>query len=185
VVATRVGYSGGTTGSPTYSAIGDHTETVQVDYDPTVVSYEDLLAVFWDSHNPLAQPYSRQYRAAVFVHDDEQRAAAEASFAREAIGRGARILTVIEPLTSFTRAEDYHQKYWLRRVDLIFDELTACYETDRDLVDSLAAARLNGYLGGHGDAEQLQREIARFGLSVEAQELLVELTGMTNVSCGG
>ncbi len=180
-----MGYSGGTTETPTYTAIGDHTETIQIDFDPEILSYEDLLALFWEGHNPLAEPYSRQYRAVIFVHDANQRTLAEESFAQEAQSRGVRLQTAIESFDTFTRAEDYHQKYWLRQVTLIFDELLTYYPTDRELVDSLAAARVNGYVGGHGRSEQLQEEIGRLGLSLEAQEYLIELTGMTNVTCGG
>ena len=55
---TRVGYSGGTRENPTYTALGDHTETLQIDFDPSVVSYRDLLAIFWAGHDPSAKPWS-------------------------------------------------------------------------------------------------------------------------------
>jgi len=70
VVRTRVGYTGGSTKNPTYHSLGDHTETVQIDYDPTQISFEELLDVFWDSHRPTQRAWSRQYMAAVFFHNE-------------------------------------------------------------------------------------------------------------------
>ncbi|MDZ7761250.1 MAG: peptide-methionine (S)-S-oxide reductase [Desulfovermiculus sp.] len=68
MVRTRVGYSGGKKPNPTYHDLGDHTETLQVDYDPEAVSYPKLLEVFWESHSPEQSALSRQYMAAVFYH---------------------------------------------------------------------------------------------------------------------
>ena len=73
VIRTRVGYTGGTTVDPTYHDLGDHSETIQIDYDPTQVSYQALLDVFWNSHNPTTRSWSRQYASAVFYHSDEQK----------------------------------------------------------------------------------------------------------------
>ena len=73
VIRTRVGYAGGRLKAPTYTHIGDHTETVQVDYDPAQITYAELLEVFWQGHNPRSRPYSRQYMAAVFYHNQEQK----------------------------------------------------------------------------------------------------------------
>ena len=69
---TRVGYAGGSKPNPTYRDLGDHSETVQIDYDPSKISYQELLAIFWDTHNPGSRPYSRQYASIVFPHDAEQ-----------------------------------------------------------------------------------------------------------------
>src|SRR5262249_18399740 len=73
VVRTRVGYTGGTSKDPTYYSLGDHTETLQIDFDPTVITYEQLLEVFWHTHNPCAQPWSRRYMSTVFYHGESQK----------------------------------------------------------------------------------------------------------------
>src|SRR6056297_3828024 len=65
VIRTRVGYAGGSTEGPTYKMIGDHTETIEIDYDPAVISYRELLEIFFDSHNPYSQSYSRQYASLI------------------------------------------------------------------------------------------------------------------------
>ena len=183
VIRTRAGYAGGQTPHPDYNNIGDHTEAVQVDYDPGQISYADLLAVFWESHRPDSPSWKRQYLHAVFYHDDLQQAAALASKAAAQERLGRTVLTEVQPLRSFTRAEDYHQKYLLKREADLLRDLTRAYPRHRDLVDSTAAARLNGYTGGHGGPEQLAREIDRLGLSPESRrklEMLVQRKGLFN-----
>ena len=94
-----MGYAGGTTPDPTYDDIGDHAETVQVEYDPEKISYGELLDVFWTSHNPAARSWSSQYRSAIFPADEEQRKAAERSAAKVRAELGGRIFTAVEPLS--------------------------------------------------------------------------------------
>jgi len=168
-----VGYAGGTKQNPTYHALGDHTETIQIDYDPSRLSYEQLLEIFWRSHEPASRPWSRQYMAAVFYHSEAQRVAAQASRAREAVRRGRKLSTEILPATAFTLAEDYHQKYHLQQDRVLLREFRAIYPDLRPFVDSTAAARVNGYLGGQGKAADLEAELHQLGLSPPAQEHLL------------
>ncbi len=88
MVRTRVGYTGGTKKNPTYHDLEGHSEAVQVDYDPAVISYETLLAIFWDSHDPASPAFSPQYMSAVFTHNDQQKRLAEES--RGAKRQGSR-----------------------------------------------------------------------------------------------
>jgi peptide-methionine (S)-S-oxide reductase len=126
VTATRVGYIGGDFKNPTYKDVctdrTGHAEAVEVDYDPSKVSYEDLLKVFWENHDPTqlnrqGPDYGTQYRSAIFYHSPEQEQEARAS--KEALqksGRFARpIVTQIVPATTFYEAEDYHQQYLEKR----------------------------------------------------------------------
>jgi peptide-methionine (S)-S-oxide reductase len=122
VVNTSVGYAGGTTKNPTYydvcSERTGHAEVVRVEYDPETVSYEDLLDVFWNSHDPTTPnrqgpDIGSQYRSIIFAHDDSQRASAVLSRSKlEAVGRFRRpIVTEIVGPAPFYRAEEYHQQY--------------------------------------------------------------------------
>jgi peptide-methionine (S)-S-oxide reductase len=160
-----VGYAGGTTAEPTYYSIGDHSETVQVDFDPTQISYEELLAEFWDSHDPSIQSGSTQYQNMLLFHSEAQQEAANKSAAQIAASTGKRILTVIRPLESFYPAEDYHQKYYLRNVPALIRELQSIYPDADALRDSTAAARINGCLGGHCTRAELEAEIEEYGLT--------------------
>lgn len=166
VVRTRVGYAGGTEPEPSYYSLGDHTEVVQVEYDPDVVGYEELLDAFWANHDPFGAAHKRQYRGVVLVHDDAQRAAAEASAAALAERTGQSVETAIESLDTFTLAEDYHQKYELRSTPVLGDELEDIYGPA--LVDSTVAARLNGFVAGHGDADQREALLAEVALTPAA-----------------
>ena len=130
-----------------------------MDYDPAVTSYEELLEVFWRSHDPYSRPWSKQYMSAIFYHNEDQKERAIATRDREAAKSGRRIYTEIVPAGRFYRAEDYHQKYCLRmRPDLV-KPLRSIYRSENELVDSTIAARLNGYLAGYGSAVAIEAEL--------------------------
>jgi peptide-methionine (S)-S-oxide reductase len=126
VTATRVGYIGGKTANPTYEEVctdrTGHAEAVEVTYDPARVSYDDLLRVFWENHDPTQRnrqgpDVGAQYRSAIFYHDSEQEVAARASKERlERSGAHKRpIATEIVPASAFFEAEGYHQQYLEKR----------------------------------------------------------------------
>jgi len=157
--------------------MADHTETVQVEFDPQQIAYLELLQLFWDWHNPAYNSSNRQYRNAIFFLNQDQRQQAEKL--REQIARklGKPVQTDIEPATPFYPAEDYHQKYYLRKNDALLAEFKSIYPSAKLLAASTAAARVNGYLGCFGSPEQLAEEIGRLGLSVAAQQQLVKHLG--------
>ncbi len=111
---------------------------------------------------------------AVFVHNDAQRKQAEATRDREAARLRQKILTSILPVTEFTVAEDYHQKYFLRNHGLM-KEFRALYPKDKEFLASTAAARVNGYLGGCGTVADLEREIQSYGLTAASQRVLLQM----------
>jgi peptide methionine sulfoxide reductase msrA/msrB len=126
VVSTVVGYTGGHTKNPTYEDVcgGEtgHAEAVEVTFDPAVVSYDQLLDVFWDTHDPTTPnrqgpDVGAQYRSAIFFHNEAQETAAKASKARmdKSGSFKRRIVTQIEPAGEFYRAEEYHQQYLKKR----------------------------------------------------------------------
>lgn len=122
VVDAAVGYTGGKLANPTYEDVCSdrtgHAEAVQVEFDPTRVSYDRLLDVFWENHDPTTKnrqgpDVGTQYRSAIFFHDaDQEKAAAESRDRLETSGRFRRpIVTEIVPASTFWRAEEYHQRY--------------------------------------------------------------------------
>ncbi len=124
VTATRVGYTGGTAPSPTYKQVCSgrtgHAEAVEVTFDPALISYDELLDVFWSSHNPASRNrqglnIGSQYRSAIFTHSPAQEGPARSTRdAQQAKLRWPRrtIATQIEPAGPFFAAEDYHQQYF-------------------------------------------------------------------------
>ncbi len=171
---TRCGFTGGTTKNPTYRNIGDHTETMQIDFDPEQISYKQILELFWKSHNPCAKAFSRQYMSAVFYHSDEQKKVALETRDAAAAKREEKIVTPVLAAGTFTLAEDYHQKYYLRNDRELMKEFTAIYPNDKDFVNSTAAARVNGIVGGGGTLARLKKEIDSYGLSEKGRERLLE-----------
>jgi len=148
VVRTRVGYAGGTTLDPSYHSLGDHTEVLQVDFDPDVVTYRRLLKHVFREHDPRTQPSKTQYQNVVFASTDTQRAAIDTVL--RAIGESPEsIETRIEQLSQFYPAEDYHQKYRLRSASSFIDAFEAAGYADEEIRDSPTAAKLNGYVAGH------------------------------------
>lgn len=130
VVATAVGYAGGTTVRPTYRDVctgrTGHAETVRVTFDPARLSYADLLKLFWEHHDPTqgmrqGADIGTQYRSVIFTFDDEQARAARASrdvYQQRLTGSGyGRITTEIVPAGEFYEAEDYHQRYLEKNPD--------------------------------------------------------------------
>jgi peptide-methionine (S)-S-oxide reductase len=159
-----VGYAGGTTASPTYHSLGDHTETLEVDYDPEKLTYADLLDHFWREHDPRRRASSRQYRSAVFYRTEDERIAADSSRSRVQSLLG-EVHTDIEPLDAFYLAEGYHQKYRLRNTTELMSEFRDMYPNDAGFVASTAAARVNGLLDGCSPPEDLERLVASLGLT--------------------
>ena len=183
MVRTRVGYAGGVTRRPTYHDLGDHAEAVQLDFDPERMSYGELLDLFFAGHRPTRQAWSRQYRSAILVAGEEQRRLAAERVRQVAEHRGSEVFVEILPADSFHRAEDYHQKYYLQRHAELTAELRAPYPEFRDFVDSTAAARLNGYLGGSRTHDLRRVDLGRLGLSPVGQRILLKEARRYGASC--
>jgi peptide-methionine (S)-S-oxide reductase len=124
VKSTRVGYLGGTLENPTYEDVctdtTGHAEVVEVVYDPDRISYDDLLNVFWENHDPTTlnrqgPDVGTQYRSAIFFHDDEQQVTALKSKALKQTQVSRPIVTEITPASTFYEAEGYHQQYLEKR----------------------------------------------------------------------
>lgn len=123
VSAVESGYIGGALPDPTYEQVCSgstgHAEAIRVTFDPQVISYADLLDIFFATHDPTTlnrqgNDIGTQYRSAIFPHSPEQEAAARAGIERAQADQSAPIVTVIEPDAPWYPAEDYHQKYWDR-----------------------------------------------------------------------
>lgn len=163
MVRTRVGYSGGAEPSPDYHDLKDHCETTQIQFDPCVVTYAQLLKIFWERHD-YATPIKEQYKSAIFYNSQEQRqeAAKSVQFVKDGVLgqqrlRGKEIRTVVQPATTFYIAELYHQKYFLQCNRKLFGLLQ--YRAREDLIDDPVATSLNGYLHGSGSAGALMAEV--------------------------
>lgn len=121
VISTTVGYTAGHQDNPTYEQVSagqtGHTEAIQITYDPTIISYQQLLDVFWENIDPTTKnrqfcDVGSQYRSGIYYHDEEQKASATASRDQLLTKGFNQIFTEIEPASTFYPAEDYHQRYY-------------------------------------------------------------------------
>ena len=165
VVRTRVGYAGGTTENPTYRNLGDHIETIQIDYDPEKLTFEKLLEIFWNGHKPTRTVWKRQYTSALFFQTESEGELAKETRNRISSELDEKVHTEIIPLERFYLAEMYHQKYHLQGYEELISEYRTIYPNFTDILNSTSAARVNGYIGGYGDSAKFENEFPILGLS--------------------
>jgi peptide-methionine (S)-S-oxide reductase len=171
VIFTRVGFAGGTLPNPSYSAIGDHVETVEVLFDPDQVTYARLLDHFWSHHNGHAKPIFRQYASAIFTTDESQaKAAKEVRETRQGASPGAPLLTAIIPLPRFFPADTGHQKYYLSQDPALLAKLP---RHGGQKLETRLATKMNALVGRAGDRAELMAQLKHLGLASEVAEALL------------
>lgn len=185
VVRTRCGYSGGKADRPNYHDLKDHTETLQIQFDPKIVSYRQLLEIFWESHDYVT-PIKTQYKSAIYYLTPEQKAIAEETRDLVKDGKlgqpelhGQKILTAIEAATALHVAEIYHQKYTLQCNVKVIEHLK--FENRSHITDSSLATRLNGYLAGYGDLEVFLNEVEEWPLPFHVKLHLLRVVSRGNI----
>ena len=147
VVRTRVGYAGGEKHDPTYRALGDHTEVVQVEFEPARIEFAEVLDVALREHDLRRQTAKRQYQNILFTDGDDQRETIEEAIEAGPFDRETAE-TRIEPLERFYPAEGYHQKYNLRSHAALLEQFEEAGYDDTDIRESPAAAKLNAHVTG-------------------------------------
>lgn len=147
---------------------------MQIDYDPTQISYRELLDIFWESHEPDYQSLSQQYESIIFYHSEDQRQLAYETKREREAELNKTLYTELRPFTKFYLAEAYHQKYSLQQVKGLMEEFRAMYPEINAFINSTAAARVNGYVAGYGEFSVLQDEMSSLGLTEKGEELLIE-----------
>lgn len=153
--------------NPTYHSLGNHTEAIEIDFAPDEISFEEILAMIWSSHNPIGAVRSSQYKSAIWYATDCQKDLILSSIQLLTQKYQRTPTTEVLPLETFFVAEDYHQKYVLQRHDTIMKKFKMYYPDFRDFIDSTAAARLNGFAYGFGSDQLFQQEQDRYGLTSE------------------
>ena len=171
MIRTRVGYAGGTSKRPGYEDLGDHTEAVNISYDPKKVSFEKLISLFWENHNPRT-PTQQQYKSIIFHHDEEQRVIAQNSLLLAQKNTSIEIHTEIHPSVAYFVAENYHQKYILQQHPWLIVALQI--QTGDEFIRNHVCAKLNGYLAGYGELEEFDIIAEQLGLSKK----MIEYVGM-------
>ena len=142
------------------------------------------MDIFWQSHKPGKSPWSNQYKAAVFYHNEEQKRLALKSRDQVAAVLKGTVHTEVIPFTAFYLAEDYHQKYRLQQQRDLLQEFRTMYPNMEDLVNSTAAARVNGYLDGYGNLQEIEAHVGSLGLSPEGEKKLVDMVKRSKTRWG-
>eukprot|EP01080_Neovahlkampfia_damariscottae_P009426 gene9426-1633_t len=171
VIRTRVGYTGGEYNTPSYYDMKDHSESVQIDFDPTVISFEELLNIFWSSHSPTHIHFRKQYMSAIWFHNEQQKEVALKTFSQQP----QKVFTVIEPFKFWTNAEFYHQKYRLQKKKKIlsfFDEMD-----EDEFIKSTFITKLNAFLGGYTNIQEIE-QLSSSEENVDKKKLLESLKSL-------
>jgi methionine-S-sulfoxide reductase len=162
VLITRVGYCGGThPPTPTYRSIGDYTESVQIDFDPTRISFAQLLSYFNQWHIPNTPKTRSQYAAAIFYHNEEQ---------QRQVNEMNIVDVRVDKFDKFYEAEDYHQKHNFKQTTMktdLFGKKEEWANKDKQMI-----TKLNGFLAGYGTNEQFQQWDKRRELTREQQNYI-------------
>jgi peptide-methionine (S)-S-oxide reductase len=176
VVSTRVGYAGGTTVNPTYKQMGDHTETVQIEFISKIITLEDLLNIFWKNHNPNRASYKgRQYISIILYQNQEQKNIIEKMKSELELGLNEEIQTEVSQCKHFTSAEDYHQKYYLKKYPNALEKIRTIYPSPKEYINSTLVARLNGFVKGYGTLTEIKEEIRAWNTSQADQTKIIDL----------
>lgn len=171
MIRTRVGYCGGVAANPTYHNLGDHSESIQVDFDPRLIGYAELVKEALAQGN-FGPAYSRQYRSVIFYHNDEQKRIAQQAGCPS-----------LEPVGVFTRAEDYHQKYYLQQSGVVKD-FYAMFPDDQAFTDATATMRANAIVGGALDRPRVEKLIPQLGVGERTASDLLRLAAEAQPGCG-
>jgi len=175
VIRTRVGYSGGKAVGPSYYEIKDHAETLQIEFDPSIVSYEELVRTFFRSCSDTT-PRGGQYRSAIFYHNPDQLEIAKRIKEEAEIKRKTKLYASLEPVGNFYLAEDYHQKYYLQNKTKLMKLCGLDKLPIAEFIASPIASRLNGFIDGQGNLATLKKELPQYALSpVAIKELESEI----------
>ncbi len=175
VIRTKVGYSGGKGQNPNYNDMMDHTEVVQIDYNEEIITYDELLDIFWKNNTCKMKFKKVQYKSLILYHDEEQKIKALKSKLEKEKNENCYIYTDIEHMNKFYIAENYHQKYYLQSVRDVSDDIKSSCENFSEFVDSKIAARLNGYIKGYGNSNMLRADLETDLLSDKSKKRLISI----------
>jgi peptide-methionine (S)-S-oxide reductase len=148
---------------------------VQVDYDPAKLSYTELLDIFWENAPAGFPPAMRQYTLVIFYNNEQEKQLAEQSLREHEKTPGSKTYVVVLPMDAFYLAENYHQKYYLKGYSDLYREFKVMYPDEKELNNSTAAARVNSYAAGLGNASVFDAEINNYGLSAGATKQLKDM----------
>lgn len=177
VLRTRVGYSGGVSENPRYEVVDLHSEVVEIDYDPEVISYGQLIDVFFASHNETLRPYDQRVKSLIFYRNESEHQIAQDKLQaiRMKTPEDESVYTELKAFKVFYLAEAEHQNRSLKQEVSLYRELTEIYETPERIQLSILASKLNGYIYGYGSMESARVLLEQSGLSEASRRRVIEV----------
>lgn len=175
IIKTRVGYAGGTKENPSYHNLGDHTEAIEVDFDPNIITYSEILDWYFSNPNTCRVSYSTQYDSIIFYRDENQKSIAVSKKEEYSEKYSIKLPVRVKAYEKFYLAENYHQKYYLQLVKDVFNEYKSIYPNLIDFTNSTATMMVNSYIKGRGTIDMLKKDINKLGLSDKGKHTLLEI----------
>ena len=177
VLRTRVGYSGGKSTSPSYKVLDLHTEVVEIDYDPDIISYGQLIDVFFSSHNETLRPYDQRVKSLIFYRSPEEYDIAKGKLdaIRDQTPEEESVYTELKAFEVFYLAEPEHQNRSLKLETSLYGEVEQIFGSEDKIMLSILASKLNGYVYGYGTIENAQALLEVSGLSQASRDRLIEV----------
>lgn len=177
VLRTRVGYSGGKSPNPSYEVVDLHTEVVEIDYDPEVISYGELIDIFFSSHNETLRPYDQRVKSLIFYRNDEEYGVAKSKLdaIRAKTPDDESVYTELKSFEIFYLAEPEHQNRSLKLETSLYHELEDIFGSDDQMLLSILVSKLNGYIYGYGTLEGALELLDLSGLSEQSKARVIEV----------
>lgn len=177
VLRTRVGYSGGKSTNPSYKVVDLHTEVVEIDYDPEIISYGELIDIFFSSHNETLRPYDQRVKSLIFYRNDDEYEIAKMKLntIRSNTPEEESVYTELKAFQVFYLAEPEHQNRSLKLETSLYDELKQIFETEDRVLLSILASKLNGYIYGYGTLEGAEALLTQSGLSEASKARVIDV----------
>lgn len=163
---TRARYSGGNSKDPTYANLKDHTEVVEIEFDPHIISYGKLLKIFFDNHPFDSNTEKIQYKSTIIPTNENQKNTAEKEllFVKKVFGKH-RVFTLLKNFTEFYEAENYHQKHYLKINKKSLETFLQNLVDWKSCAKSELCTKLNGYLNGIYSEKKFIKNLTQLGLS--------------------
>ncbi|GAE37165.1 peptide methionine sulfoxide reductase MsrA [Halalkalibacter akibai JCM 9157] len=157
--------------------MGDHTETIEIDFDPDVIQVSELLTIFWGNHNSLRKEVyrGRQYLSLFLYRTEAQRKMALQLKENLEDKLNGVIQTEVSPFTHFYVAEDKHQKYYLKRFPKAYEDLLHLFESHQQFVNSTLVARLNGFVREFGTLQTIRTELEHWKLDEREYQVILKI----------
>lgn len=180
VFRTRVGYAGGSSINPSYTNLGLHTEVVEIDYDPEIISYSDLIDEFFDAHNETLRPYDQRVKSLVFYRDKDEFEIAKSKLEKIRVEAetGKSVYTELKEFSVFYIAEEKNQNRSLKTEISLYEEIKSKFGSEKKVLLSVLASKLNGVVYGYGSAEKAEEILSKSALSDQAIERVKEIISM-------